>query len=118
MKKEIIIGLTIIGLITIVAILAITTFTVSTDESTYIEEESTAPVSPIKSEGTLSVCELLENPVYDTDVKVYGKVSALGELLCPCFALTFDEKSIEVWYDMMEEDDQTKRPAVRYPLQI
>jgi hypothetical protein len=118
MKKEIIIGLTIIGLIaiigliTIVAILAITTFTVSTDESTYIEEESTAPVSPIKSEGTLSVCELLENPVYDTDVKVYGKVSALGELLCPCFALTFDEKSIEVWYDMMEEDDQTKRPAV------
>ena len=26
--------------------------------------------------------------------------------------MTFDEKSIEVWYDMMEEDDQTKRPAV------
>ncbi|MCK5217486.1 MAG: hypothetical protein KAJ93_06840 [Methanosarcinales archaeon] len=26
--------------------------------------------------------------------------------------MTFDEKSIEVWYDMMVEDDQIKRPAV------
>ena len=70
MKKEIIIGLiaiiAIIVLITIVAILAISIFTVSIDESTSIEEESTAPVSPIKPEGTLSNCELLENPVYDT----------------------------------------------------
>ncbi|MCK5217485.1 MAG: hypothetical protein KAJ93_06835 [Methanosarcinales archaeon] len=72
MKKEIIIGLTIIGLIaiigliTILAIAAISIFTVSMDESTSIEEESTAPVSPIKPEGTLSNCELLENPVYDT----------------------------------------------------
>ena len=60
MKKEIIIGLTIIGLIAIigliimVAIAAISIFTVSMDESTSIEEESTAPVSPIKPEGTLS----------------------------------------------------------------
>ena len=70
MKKEIIIGLiaiiAIIVLITIVAIVAISIFTVSIDESTSIEEESTAPVSPIKPEGTLSNCELLENPVYDT----------------------------------------------------
>jgi len=101
MKNEII-----IGLITIVAIVAISIF------SGCIEDKSTAPVSPIKSNGTLSVCELLENPVYDTEVKVYGKVSALGELFCPCFVLTFDEKSIEVWYDMMVEDDQTKRSAV------
>jgi len=101
MKNE-----TIIGLITIIAIVAISIF------SGCIEDKSTAPVSSIKSNETLSVCELLENPVYDTEVKVYGKVSALGELLCPCFALTFDEKSIEVWYDMMVEDDQTKRPAV------
>ncbi|MFV9631959.1 MAG: hypothetical protein ACNYWM_12960 [Methanosarcinales archaeon] len=63
MKKEIIIGLigliaiiAIIVLITIVAILAISIFTVSMDESTSIEEESTAPVSPIKPEGTLSNC--------------------------------------------------------------
>ena len=101
MKKE-----TIIGLISLLAIVAILMF------MGCIEDKSTSTVSPTKSEGTLSVCELLENPVYDTEVKVYGKVSALGELLCPCFTLTYDEKSIEVWYDMMAEDDQTKRPAV------
>jgi flagellar basal body-associated protein FliL len=70
MRKEIIIGLiaiiAIIVLITIVAIVAISIFTVSIDESASIEEESTAPVSPIKPEGTLSNYELLENPVYDT----------------------------------------------------
>lgn len=96
----------IIGLITIVTIVVISIF------SGCIEDKPTAPVSSIKPNVTLSVCELLENPVYDTEIKVYGKVSALGELLCPCFALTFDEKSIEVWYDMMVEDDKTKRPAV------
>ncbi len=101
MKKE-----TIIGLISLLAIIAILM------SMGCIEDKSTPSVSPTKSEETLSVCELLENPVYDIKVKVYGKVSALGELLCPCFALTSDEKSIEVWYDMMEEDDQTKRPAV------
>ncbi|MCD4843847.1 MAG: hypothetical protein K8R25_05090 [Methanosarcinales archaeon] len=101
MNKETIIGL--ISLLAIVAILML---------MGCIEDKSTPAVSPTNSEGTLSVYELLENPVYDTEVKVYGKVSALGELRCPCFALTFNEKSIEVWYDMMEEDDQTKRPAV------
>jgi flagellar basal body-associated protein FliL len=66
MRKEIIIGLiaiiaiiAIIVLITIVAIVAISIFTVSIDESASIEEESTAPVSPIKPEGTLSNYELL-----------------------------------------------------------
>jgi len=101
MKKE-----TIIGLISLLAIIAILM------SMGCIEDKSTSPVSPTKPEVTLSVCELLENPEYDTKVKVYGKVNALGELLCPCFALTCDEKSIEVWYDMMEEDGQTKRPAV------
>jgi len=65
-----------------------------------------------KPEEALSVSELLKNPVYDTEVEVYGKVSALGEFLCPCFALTSDGKMLEVWYDLMVEDDRTERPAV------
>ena len=63
-------------------------------------------------EGALSVSELLESPEYDTEVNVYGDVSALGELFCPCFALTSDGKRLEVWYYMMIEDDGTERPSV------
>ena len=58
-----------------------------------------------KPEDTLSVSELLENPVYDEEVKIYGKVSLLGELLCPCFQLTSGGKFVEVWYDLMVETD-------------
>jgi len=65
-----------------------------------------------KPEEALNVSELLKNPVYDMEVKVYGKISALGELLCPCFALTSDGKMLDVWYDMMVEDNQTQRPSV------
>jgi inhibitor of cysteine peptidase len=63
-------------------------------------------------EGDMSVSELLESPVYETEVNVYGNVSALGELFCPCFALTSDGKVLEVWYDLMVEADRTERPAV------
>ena len=67
---------------------------------------------PQKPEGTVSVAELLESPVYDTQVRVYGKVSLLGELFCTCFALTSDGESLEVWYDSMVEDSGTVRPGV------
>ncbi len=63
-------------------------------------------------EGARNVSELLESPEYDTEVNVYGDVSALGELFCPCFALTSDGKRLEVWYYMMIEDDGTERPSV------
>jgi hypothetical protein len=63
-------------------------------------------------EGTLSVAELLDNPVYDTEVKVFGKVSLLGELFCPCFELTSGGKKVEVWYGLMIEDEGIERPAV------
>ncbi len=65
-----------------------------------------------KPEGTLSVSELLQNPVYDTEVKVYGKVSLLGHLYCPCFELSSGGDKVQVWYDLMVEDDKTERPAV------
>ena len=63
--------------------------------------------------GNLSVSELLEAPEYDTEVSVYGRVSLLGELLCPCFELTSNGETMQVWYDLMVDDDGTERPAVR-----
>lgn len=62
--------------------------------------------------GTLSVSELLENPMYDSEVRIHGEVSLLGELLCPCFELTSGGKAVHIWYGLMVEDDGTERPAV------
>ena len=67
---------------------------------------------PQKPEGALSVAELLENPIYDTQTRVYGKVSALRELACTCFFLQSEEGNLHVWYDTMVEDDGTLRPSV------
>jgi hypothetical protein len=67
---------------------------------------------PQKPEGALSVAELLENPIYDTQTRVYGKVSALRELACTCFFLESDRESVHVWYDTMVEDGGTLRPSV------
>ena len=65
-----------------------------------------------KPEDVLSVSELLENPVYDTEITIYGEVSLLGELFCPCFELTSGGKTVQVWYDLMVEDDGKERPPV------
>ena len=66
----------------------------------------------IPKEDALSVSKLFENPLYDTEIRVSGKVSLLGELFCPCFELTSGNKTIIVWYDLMVEDDSTERPPV------
>ena len=65
-----------------------------------------------KPEGALSVAELLENPVYDTEVTIYGNVSLLGELFCPCFELTSGGATVQVWYDLMVENDGIQRVPV------
>ncbi len=77
-----------------------------------------------KPEVALSVYELLENPVYDTEVTIYGAVSLLGEsygkvslLSESCFDLISYISSshtvgVTVWYNLMVEDDGTKRPSV------
>ncbi len=65
-----------------------------------------------KPEWTMTVAELLENPVYDTEVTIWGEVSLLGELFCPCFELTSGGEKVLVWYDLMVENDGTERPAV------
>ena len=67
---------------------------------------------PQKPEGALRVSELFQNPVYDTEIKIYGQVSLLGELFCPCFELTSGGKKVLVWYGLMVEDDGTERPTV------
>jgi hypothetical protein len=54
---------------------------------------------PQKPQGALSVSELLGNPVYDTELKIYGEVSLLGQLFCPCFELAYGGKEVLVWYD-------------------
>ena len=69
-------------------------------------------IAPEKPAGILSVAELLEKPVYDQSVQVFGQVGQLGELLCPCFILTGDGMTLEVWYDLMAEDNGALRPAV------
>jgi len=60
----------------------------------------------------LSVAELLENPVYDIEIQIHGEVGLLGELFCPCFELTSDGQTLQVWYDLMVENDGTEKPAV------
>ena len=61
----------------------------------------------------LSISELLEDHPYDTEIRVYGKVSLLGELFCPCFELESEGEKVSVWYGLMVEDDSSssrKRP--------
>ena len=60
----------------------------------------------------LSVAELLDNPVYDTEVTIQGEATLLGELFCPCFVLVSGGETIQVWYGLMVEDDGTEKSPV------
>ena len=64
-----------------------------------------------KENTTISVADLLDSAIYDTEVTVYGTVSMLGEVFCPCFELTSGGETVTVWYDLMVEDDGTQVPA-------
>ena len=64
-----------------------------------------------KPEGTVTVAELLQNPVYDTEVRIYGEVRGIGELACTCFPLASGGETVFVWYDTMVENDGTLQPA-------
>jgi len=65
-----------------------------------------------KPEGTVTVAELLQNPVYDTEVRIYGEVRGIGELACTCFPLASGGEKVLVWYDTMVENDGTLQAAV------
>ena len=85
------------------------TYTVDVNGVTGIFE---LQVDNILKEGMLSVSELLGDAVYDTEVRVYGRVSLLGELFCPCFELESGGEKVMVWYGLMVEDDGSERPPV------
>ena len=62
--------------------------------------------------GIMTVGELAADQVYETPVTLIGRVSLLGQLNCPCFHLTSGGESVEIWYDLMVEDNRTELPAV------
>ena len=66
---------------------------------------------PQQPQAAMTAADLVENPVYGQEIKVYGQVSLLGDLFCPCFELTSEGKTIQVWHDLMEDGDK-RRPAV------
>lgn len=61
---------------------------------------------------TMSITELLDNPVHDTEVGIDGTVGRLGELPCPCFELSSNGEKVTIWYDSMVENEGTEEPAV------
>ena len=71
-----------------------------------------ACTNPSATDETLSVAELMENPVYNAEFKIEGSVSLLGELFCPCFKLTSGGETLLVYYGLMVEDDGTERISV------
>ena len=69
--------------------------------------------APPAGDDTLTVDALWADPVYDVEIVVQGEVSLLDELFCPCFQLSSGEETVEVWYDLMTDDDGTMWPAAR-----
>jgi hypothetical protein len=72
----------------------------------------TGTEAPETPDGAMSASECINNPVYDTELRVFGEVSSLGDLNCTCFLLSSDGADILVWYDTMIENDDTLRPPV------
>lgn len=70
----------------------------------------------VKGESTgkniISIKDLLENPIYNQEVTIQGKISELGNLMCPCFELTSNRASVQIWYDLMVDEQGAKRKAV------
>jgi hypothetical protein len=63
----------------------------------------------LENKTPIKVGELLKNPTYDELVKIYGRVSYLGEINqfrkvrdCPCFVLYSGDGAVNIWYDSMK----------------
>ncbi|MBU1975832.1 MAG: hypothetical protein KKG59_05500 [Nanoarchaeota archaeon] len=62
------------------------------------------PEPPMFPEGyVLSIAELLKTPT-SAELEIYGEVSGLGELRCPCFNLTSENESIIVFYQNLSNE--------------
>ena len=59
----------------------------------------------------LTLSRLLDEKIYDTQVRVEGRVTKLGELECPCFQLLTDYSNVKVWYDLMQDDFGRRNPV-------
>ena len=55
---------------------------------------------------------MLLQPVFDTQVKTYGRVSGLGEMSCPCFSVTSGGERLEAWYNSTTQEP-AKVPAIQ-----
>jgi hypothetical protein len=84
---------------------------IRTDIVTYVGETTTLNFI-IPADDTLFISDLKEHPVYDDEIKIFGQVSLLGFLFCPCFELTSKGETIVVWYDLMVDNDNTQRNSV------
>jgi len=66
-------------------------------------------IKKLENQQAIEVGELLKNPVYGKLVKIYGRVSYLGERNqfrsepdCPCFSLYSGDKSLNIWYNSID----------------
>ena len=66
-----------------------------------------------QSGGIRNVGRLLLHPVYDTQVKTYGRVTGLGEMSCPCFIVTSGGERLEVWYNLTPLEPAVEVPAIQ-----
>jgi hypothetical protein len=60
-----------------------------------------------------SAGSLLSHPVYDTQVKTYGRVSGLAEMSCPCFVVTSGGERLEVWFNLTAQEPVAEVPAIQ-----
>ena len=60
-----------------------------------------------------SAGSLLSQPVYDAQIKTYGRVSGLGEMSCPCFHVTSGGERLEVWHNLTGQEPVDDVPAIQ-----
>ena len=65
-----------------------------------------------KIAGAVTCRQALEDGIYDTQMRVYGTVSQLGNLGMSAFLLSSDGRELTVFYDDMMEDNGDSLPAV------
>ncbi|MBN1159802.1 MAG: hypothetical protein JXA43_01020 [Candidatus Diapherotrites archaeon] len=66
-----------------------------------------------KPRGTISVYELLNEYGFNQEVQLYGKVSTFGMLLCPCFELSSEGETVQVWYDLMDGQSAVSMEGIK-----
>jgi hypothetical protein len=77
-----------------------------------VSAQNSRAAAPRLPGGIQSARSLLLQPVYDTQVKTYGRVSGLGEMSCPCFIVTSGGERLEVWYNLTDQEP-AKVPAIQ-----